>query len=95
MANNLSSARAKLENPDLGALTPEEMTALLAATQEPKRTHGDITENVVEQILDVTAEFPRDKAKSVILALFKEKNASFVIEKTWTDDDFQKISVGY
>lgn len=88
----LHSARAKLLDPDLGALTPDEIAALIAATAvDAPKTHGALTDATIEQILDIAAEYPRDKAKHVLLELFKDR-ISIAIEKTWTDTDMQSIA---
>jgi hypothetical protein len=41
---SLESARAKLIDPTKGALTAEEMLALVNATAQPVKTHGALTE---------------------------------------------------
>lgn len=94
MSGILDSARAKLEDPSKGALTPDEMAALLYATSNPPRTHGAITDKIVEDILDACDQLPRDKAKSAILAHFKDRNAQFSIDRTWSDEDFASLKTG-
>mgnify|MGYP000895493178 CR=1 FL=1 len=93
MSKALDSARAKLLDPSLGALSQVEMAALLVATNDPPRSHGAITEQIVEDILNACEQLPRDKAKSAILAHFKDKGASFTIEKTWDSDEAYKTIV--
>jgi hypothetical protein len=91
---SLDKARAKLLNPDLGQLTRDEMTALIKATAEPIRTHGALTDKLIEDILDITAAPDRDTAKAAILAKFQDLNVAPAIIKTWSDDDTASIKTG-
>lgn len=90
MSDDLESARAKLTDASAGALTQDEIQALLSATV-PQRTHGTLMEALAEQILDLTEEYPRDKAKPVLIELLKDK-VHIIIEKVWDEGAFQDIA---
>ena len=87
-------------------LTPEEMTALAVASaaKNPVMTPVERAEPIqsspwnaalIEQILDITEEFPRDKAKQALTLLFTDKNVRTSIEKTWDNEDAYKgITIG-
>lgn len=95
MNKHLDSARAKLQDPTLGALTLEEMQALYAATQTPKRTHGPLTAKVIDQVLRiVTSTEDTAEAYNKLVALFEKYHMSPSIEQTWGDDAFQGVKTG-
>lgn len=89
----LQSARAKLNDQSLGALTPEEMTALLSATETVEARPSRMAIDLANQILDITDEFPRDKAHSILVTLLTERT-SIHIDKVWGDEEMQKVAIG-
>lgn len=80
----LESARAKLQDATLGALTPEESLALYQATINPPRTHGPLTQKVITEI--ITAAQANDP-NAAILAVFKTYNLIPTLDKTWDSPD--------
>lgn len=86
----LESARAKLADPNLGSLTPDEMNALIAATEPADTRPSRMIYALVDQIIDITNEFPNDKARPILYDLLAERT-SVHIDKTWTDEDFKVI----
>lgn len=89
----LQSARAKLNDQSLGALTPEEMTALLSATEPAETRSSRLTWHLVDQILDITDEFPRDKSRPILYDIITERT-SIHIDKVWGDEEMQKVVIG-
>lgn len=89
----IESARAKLSDPSLGSLTAEEMAALLSATEPANTRPSRMTWALVDQIIDITNEFPNDKARSVLYDLLTERT-SIHIDKAWTDTDLGNIQIG-
>lgn len=86
----LESARAKLNNPELGALTPVEIVALLQASRpEPK---SKMIPAFIEEVLDATLDHNRETARANLAHLFAEKEVTVTITKTWSDEDFNKIA---
>ena len=90
-------------------LTPEEATALAVASAAKNPVmvpveHGPSikapatspwNDALIDQIIDITEEFPRDKARQALTILFTEKNVRVSIEKTWDSEDaFSTIKTG-
>lgn len=88
----LESARAKLNDQSLGSLTTEEMNALLSATEPAETRPSRLTWQLVDQILDITDEFPRDKARPILYDIIAERTTPH-IDKVWSDEDLAKISI--
>ena len=57
---------------------------------ERKNGKGNANAALIDQILDITEEFPRDKARQALTILFTEKNVRTSIEKTWDSEDAYK-----
>lgn len=91
--NPLDTARAKLNDPSLGASSPDEMKALLEATTPVEKRPSRMIKDLVHQIIDITEEFPRETAMDVLYDLLAER-ASVHADKIWTDADFAGIKTG-
>jgi hypothetical protein len=50
---------------------------------------------LIDQILDITEEFPRDKAKQALALLFTDRNVQTSIDKKWDSEDaYASIKTG-
>lgn len=90
--SHLTSARAKLEDPSLGALTSEEMKALLAATEAPSPPKTPAYVGLAHDVVEIT-QTPHHL--DTILKLFKDRNVSTSIIKTWDSGEaYSNIRIG-
>lgn len=101
----LETGQAKIASGNFH-LTPEEATALAIASAAnnpvmvPVEKPAPVTTSpanaaLIDQILDITEEFPRDKARQALTLLFTEKNVRTSIEKTWDSEDaYASIKTG-
>lgn len=86
----LESARAKLENPERGALTTQEIVALLQASNVTPKSK--MIPAFIEECLDATIGHDRDQARANLNHLFMDREVTVAIVKTWADTDFNKIT---
>lgn len=90
--STLSSARAKLAQGNWD-MSPAELEALAvwSATQpaEPV-TEPPMTMALIDQVLEIAAEYPPEKARQIIRELFAERVTVFK-EQVWDADAFKGI----